>query len=159
MAEFIEKHWESINFQTALVAVVILTPIAIALFELIARHARTEARSVKEALKKAESETDSMRAERDDARDEVNALRARLRRYEERESWRDVELSEEEQRVLIAISFDRLNELYRASEISEQRISLAQERLVRAGLAGWGTMGIYARAEGREWLDARGLLK
>ena len=159
MADFLEKHWDLINWPTALIAVVILTPIALALFKLVAGHARAEAKSATEALVKTRTERDTIQAERDAAREEADALQARLSAHEGREAWRDVELTDEEQLVLIALSEDRMSALYRSNKISDQRISLARDRLIRAGLAAWGTESSYATTEGREWLNAHDLLK
>jgi len=54
---------------------------------------------------------------------------------------------------------DRMNDVYRSKKITNQRISLAQDRLRELGLASSGIPGHYATKEGRKWLDEKGLLK
>ena len=158
MAEFLEKHWDLINWPTAVIAFVLLTPVALMLFTLVARHARAEARSATEALNQALSERDAMQVERDAARDEANSLQGQLKAQESEEPWRDIELSEEEQLVLMALSEDRMGALLGLKGLSKARIGLARDRLIKAGLATWGMEGAYATTEGREWLDAHDML-
>ena len=158
MADFLEKHWDLINWPTALIAVVLLTPIVLILFRLVASHARNEAKAAYEARNQAHAARDAMQAERDAAREEANSLRPQAPDSDSRESWQDVELNYEEQLVLMALSEDRMSALLSSNEISRPRMSLARDRLIRAGLAAWGMEGAYATTEGREWLDAHDLL-
>ena len=72
---------------------------------------------------------------------------------------RDVELTDEEEAILMAISMDQMDLVYRSNEISNQRIALVLDRLRRLDFIGEGTHGHFAYPMGREWLDAKGLLK
>ncbi len=73
--------------------------------------------------------------------------------------WQYVELSEEEKTVLISISKDQLSRLYESKIISDQRIQLAKDRLTNIQFIDEGPGGFYALQSGREWLNAKGLLK
>ena len=159
MAEFIEKHWDLINWPTALIAVVILTPVAAGLFALIASYSREALKAERDAHNKTKTEKDNLSNEVVSLKEQKNALNSRLEVEDREEQWRDVELTDEEQTILMAISMDQMDLVYRSNEISNQRIALVLDRLRRLDFIGEGTHGHFAYPMGREWLDAKGLLK
>lgn len=69
------------------------------------------------------------------------------------------ELTEEQKEILIAVSGDKLENVYSADRISRQRISYALDALDAAGLITNGPAGWYALPKGHRWLDERGILK
>ena len=149
MDEFFVEHWESINWPTAITVLVLLTPICIGLFKLIASHSREALKSANAAHK---AEILKLRKEYADADGEFD--------IEEvvRTGWQYVELSDEEKTVLIAISKNELSFLYGTGQISDQRIGFAIGRLGNVQFISDGPGGHYALQSGREWLNAKGLL-
>lgn len=159
MAEFIAEHWELINWQTAIVGVVVLVPIAGALFWLIAGRSSEDLKAEKFAHEKTKNEKNELANEIHRLHEQNTTLLARLEVRRHEESWRDIELSDEEKVILVAISEDKMNRLYGSKKISDQRIRLAQDRLLELGLIAEGFEGNYARPAGRKWLEAHGSLK
>lgn len=159
MADFIEKHWHLINWPTALIAVAVFTPIAVALFYLIANHSKESLKSEVSAHYKTKQERDNLAEKLRGCEANVRALQDHIKKRGHSEAWRDVELTDEEILVLSMIAAGDLRDLYRSKNLSNQRICLAQDRLLKVGFVAWGTESIYAKSEGREWLNARGLLK
>ena len=159
MADFLSRHWDQINWQTAFIAVAILTPIALSLFVLIAKHCRELLSAERAAHQNTSSSNEELRGEVKSLREENENLKNQIADFTERESRSDVELTDEEQIVLIAICANKMDELYRSRKISKQRISLAQDQLLKLGFVHWGVEGTYPDADGREWLDAHGLLE
>lgn len=159
MAEFIEKHWDLINWPTALVAVAILTPIAVSFFALIASYGRKKLKDERNDHKQTKLQREQLANELIGLNEQIDALTARLEMQDNDDSWRDVTLTEEERIVLIAISRNQLDRLYHSRMIGNQRIQLVLDRLEQLEFVGEGPSSHYTLPIAREWLDSKGLLK
>ena len=158
-AEFFSEHWDAINIQTAILGTIVLAPVAYLLFKRVASHALETLKSERSAHIETKNEKDGLESELLYLQEERAELKARLEGQQQRDAWRDADLTDKEEFILVAISMDRMNDVYRSKKITNQRISLAQDRLRELGLAASGIPGHYATKEGRKWLDEKGLLK
>jgi hypothetical protein len=102
--------------------VVVTTPIVIALFKLIAAHDRRALVAEKEAHQQTKSEIKELKIELDKLRH--HEIEASANPHTEHETWKEIELSEEEQMVLVAISSGYFNRLVRSNRITQQRYNL-----------------------------------
>ncbi len=170
----IEEMLRSINWPTAITTVVAIVPILIGLYKLIAAHDVRALRAEREAHDNTKKELNNargqylrMKAHRDSLKAE-NAELVNINEAANKKSNKP-ELTDEETRVLKALSEDRMYELRRPSyyerrsltgeQMSDQRITLAMDRLRELGFVGRGVEGAFVKPEGRKWLDDNGMLE
>lgn len=158
---WIGQQLRAINIQTALTISVLVILGGTWLFKLIASHDRRALEAEKAAHKTTESEKQELANELHRKHDIETELLARLEQQQKQlkalYDWQQVELSDEEKTVLLAISQDKLDQLH-TSNLSKQRISLAKDVLLEYGFIGYGTEGPYTLTKGLKWLDHNGIL-